>query len=70
MMSDFDIMTETEKQAHLFERLEKLYENYVSEYDLSRISWIGALEAFKLKMVDDWKNEGAFGIEEQEDDED
>jgi len=67
-MKDFKAMTEQEKQAHLFERFEKLYESFVAEYDLSRISWIGTLESFKLKMLDDWKTSGAFGSEEEDDD--
>jgi len=66
-MKDFKAMTEQEKQAHLFERLEKLYENFVAEYDLSRISWIGTLESFKLKMLRDWEILGAFGSEDEDD---
>jgi hypothetical protein len=61
-------MTEIEKQGHLFERFESLYSSYVAEYDLSRISWLGAIEAFRAKMIDDWKSEGAFGAEEEDDD--
>jgi len=66
-MPDFKEMSEPEKQAHLFERLEMVYENFVAEYDISRFSWLGVLEAYKLKMVDDWKSMGAFGAEEEDD---
>jgi len=70
-MKEFKEMEETEKQAHLVERLEKMWDNYVQEYDISRISFLGAMAAFMLKTVESWKTDDMFdgGEDVDEDDE-
>ena len=56
-------MTEYEKQAIFIERLEHLYENFVSEYDLSEVSIVGAFDLFLDAIKASWR------AEEEDDDE-
>jgi len=69
-MKDFKEMDEIEKQAHLVERLEQMWDNYLQEYDISRISFLGAVRAFELKTIQTWKTEDMFdsGEDLEEDD--
>ena len=63
---DMREMKEIEKQAHLLERLEKSFDTFVQEYDLSRISVLGAIEALKLKIITSWQSQDIIPDETEE----
>jgi len=67
-MTDFKSMTEQEKQAHLLERLEKSYDSFVQEYEVSRITVLGAIAALKLKIITFWQAQDVIPDESGEGD--
>ena len=54
---DFKVLSEYEKQAVLTDELEHLYENFISEYDMSEISVIGTLTMFTHALMSAYRDE-------------
>jgi len=63
-------MREIEKQAHLFERLEKTFDAFILENELSRISVLGSIDALKLKIVKHWEAQDCIDTQPEEDEND
>lgn len=61
------MMTELEKQAHLLERLEKCYDTFEQEYEVSRMSVLGALLALMLKIITNWQASDIIDTNNEED---
>ena len=60
---DFKNMTEYEKQGVLTEELDRLYENFVAEYEMSEISIVGTFTMFINALM------RAYSDEEEDDEE-
>ena len=57
-------MTEHEKQGVLTNQLEHMYENFISEYDMSEISVIGTFTMFTNALMSHYE----FRDDEEDDD--
>lgn len=66
-MPSFKEMNELEKQAHLLERLEGAYDTFEQEYDVSRITVLGAIFALVLRIITHWQASDIIETPEEDD---
>ena len=67
---DMKEMREIEKQAHLIERLEKTYDGFILENNVSRISVLGAIKALELKVITSWQAQDVIPDDSGEEEDD